>query len=167
MNDAVLMSVILFVGMLFGLFANSLIQNTMFHIEKIKLMLANDKLFKQKQQEVADMRPKGVFHEWFDMPKGDGNTIIVCKKTGWCPSLKGFVPMSRIEAYLAAVKAEEEYKVFRNGRVAELAIKMNLDNQQVEKFVEDVFSIKKDYTLMKIKELQQELQANAAKANKL
>ena len=63
---------------------------------------------------------------------------------------------------MEAFKMEEEYKVFRSERVKDLASELRLSIADTEKVVEQIFSMKKDFHLMKTTLLQQELQEKAA-----
>ena len=78
---------------------------------------------------------------------------MVCVKTGWAPSLKGFIPMENINRVLEDIKTAEEYKIFRNQSVIALAAQHNMDVTAMEKIVEGVFDIKKQFHLKRLKDL--------------
>lgn len=153
MNDFFALTTILMLGVLFGLFGRASIESLLANIEKIKTSMAMNKAFKAKELQVAMMKAKGDFHQWQNLPDGAGGTIMVCIKTGWAPSLKGFIPMENINRVLEDIKAAEEYKVFRNQSVAALAAQHNMDVTAMEKIVEGVFDIKKQFHLKRLKDL--------------
>ena len=162
MNDEmIILTVILLMGYFLGYTSNKIVDNIYMLMYKIRLMRETNAAFKIKQAEVTKMKAAGDFHEWQEIPTMQGS-MMVCKKTGWCPSLNGFIERSRIESYLNDLKREEEYKDYRANRVQQLCQALNMSTQQVEKVVEDVFSIKKDFHLMKAAQLQQELKEKAA-----
>ena len=153
MNDFGMLSLILLIGLAIGLFGRGVVDSLMSNIEKIKYQLAMNKAFKAKEAEVAEMKARGDFHEWKDLPDGAGGTIMVCVKTGYCPSLKGYIPMANINRALEELKTAEEYKVFRNQSVATLAANHNMTVEAMEKIVEGVFDIKKQFHLKRLKDL--------------
>jgi hypothetical protein len=160
MNDAGLMTVILLVGVLAGAAAQWLIDRVILVLEEVKKGMADNRLFKAKRKIVDEMRANGDFHEWVTIQSTQGE-LMVCKKTGWCPSLKGFVDTNRIESYLYNLKYEADYKVFRAERVGILAKRLSLTDEEVEKVVEEVFSIKKDFALIRLEDLKNELKQRA------
>ena len=162
MNDEMMvLTLILLMGCGIGLAIQRILDNLILFYYKIKAIRQNNIEFKNKQAEVDKMKAAGDFHEWQEIPTMHG-MLLVCKKTGWCPSLNGFIEQSRINSYLEAAKMDEEYKAFRKERINNLASKLVLTIADTEKIVEEIFSMKKDFHLMKTTLLQQELQAKAA-----
>ncbi len=143
---------------------NWLVGNIIAQVDNIRAIMKNNRLFKAKQAEVAKMKAAGDMHEWINVPSA-GGTMLVCKKTGYAPSLDGFIPMQYINNYLENLKAEEEYKVFRAERIHKMALDNDSTVEKIEKIVEQVFSMKKDFALMRIEKLQKELQDRAAAVN--
>ena len=161
MNDATILTTILLFGLVIGLAINWLVGNIITQVENIKAIMTNNKLFKSKQAAMEKMKAEGGMHEWVQVPTMQG-MLLACKKTGWCPTLQGFLQLSHINSYLEAKKAEEEYKIFRDIRVGELADKHNMSFFDMEKLVEQIFSIKKDFHVERIAKLQREIEARAA-----
>lgn len=151
MNDGSLMTAILVFGLAVGLFANKLGESALEHFERIKKIMKNNRLFKKKQEEVAQMREKGETHEWVNIPgvAGYGN-LLVCKKTGWSPALQGFVPMDIVRKFVKKIELELEYKEFRDRRIEDLARSWNIPFPDMESLVEKIFAIKKDFHIMKM-----------------
>lgn len=161
MSDFGQLTTILLLGIMFGLFGKIAYDNLLIQIARIKEIIANNKAFKAKEDEVANMRANGDFHEWVDVMTPQGK-IMLCRKTGWAPSLKGFVPMTLVNAYFENLKAQEEYKEFRDARVQLLAHELKMTVPQMERVVENVFSIKKDFQLQRLDKLSKELKGKAA-----
>jgi hypothetical protein len=153
MNEYVALTTILLLGVAFGLFGRLALINLVVQIAKIKKIIATNKAFKAKEMQVAMMKAKGEFHQWKELPDGNGNTLTVCIKTGWCPSLKGFIPMEAVNRTLEDIRTIEEYKTFRDARVIELALLNNMTNEEMEKIVESVFDIKKQFHLKRLQDL--------------
>ncbi len=161
MNSVVLMTTILLMGLLIGVAMNFLVENIIKQVDKIRVIFENNRLFKAKQAAVAKMKAAGDMHEWVNVPSTSG-MILACKKTGYVPSLDGFIPLTFINNYLENLKAEEEYKVFRADRIYKIAQKYDLDVPKTEEIVEQIFSMKKDFALLRIEKLQKELQDRSA-----
>jgi hypothetical protein len=145
----------------FGFWSSSLVDSIIVRFYILKAQWRNNQELKVKKEELKKMRAMGEFHQWKEMYFTDGSHLV-CLKTGWCPTLKGFVDMNRIERYIKAEIMQEEYKAFRAERVNNLASKLVLTIADTEKIVEEIFSMKKDFHLMKTTQLQQELKAKAA-----
>ena len=162
MNDYYSLTIILVLGILFGLFAKASIENMVKHINKIKLQLENNKKYKAKEAKVALMKANGDFHEWCEIPDGAGGNVLVCAKTGWCPKLQGFIPMEKINEMLEDIRVATEYKLFRNQSVQMLAEKYTMTKEQMEKIVESVFDIKKQFHLKRLKDLADSMKKRAS-----
>jgi len=145
-------------GIGFGWLINKVIDNIKKAVADIKALNAQNRQFKTRMDAMDKMKADGDFHEWIYVPSTTGE-LMVCKKTGWCPSLKGFFPMQNIKQHLADKQADEDYKVFRAARVEKLSKRLNLAIWDMEQVVEEVFSIKKDFTLIRLTKLQEELKA--------
>jgi len=163
MNDYVMLTTILLLGIFFGAVANYSIKTIVVHVEKIQKIIENNRLFKKKQEEVDKMKAEGGMHEWVSIKVNQGVELMVCRKTGWCPTLNGFIPLKNIESALEMVKSEQEYKIFRDTRVLSIATKYNLSLETTEEIVEKIFSIKKDWTLLRLERFQKELEQRSGK----
>jgi hypothetical protein len=164
MEESNILATILLVGAILGFAIRYLVGNIIHFSKHIKDLMDNNKEFAKKQAMVAKMKADGDFHEWITIPT-PGGSMLVCKKTGFCPELNGFVAIEMINSYLNRVKQEEEYKVFRDARVLVLAKELGLDVPRMEEIVEKVFSMKKDFTIHKLAQLQQDLTKRAEDVN--
>ncbi len=164
MSNEQILTTILLMGVVFGLLGKFFFDRLVDSVNQVKEIMENNRKFKAKMAEMDRMKAAGEFHEWVDVPSSQG-TMLVCKKTGWAPSLKGFVPLSAINAYLEQLQAEKDYKEYRAARVQLLAHELQLTVPMMETVVEKVFSMKKDFHVERIAKLQQELAAKAAVVN--
>lgn len=165
MNNEQVMTILFVIGIGFGLFGRFLLDNIQTYWNKLVKIYKNNKDFKELQDSVDQMREKGEMHDWMEMNLGT-TKALVCKKTGWCPSQGGFLPMSIINQYIENLKTEEEYQEFRNARVQLIAHENNLTVPATERVVEQVFAMKKDFFLQRISKLQQEMEQRAAEVLK-
>lgn len=159
-----LTSILLF-GLLVGIGATFLLNNLSKYYKIAKEVVDNNRQFARKQAAVDEMKSRGEMHEWATVATPNGD-IMVCKKTGWSPDLKGFVPVEAVTSYLNKIKVEEEYKEYRNKRVEELAKEIGLSLDKTEEIVEKVFSIKKDFHVDRISKLSNELGKRAEDVRK-
>lgn len=157
MNDAGLLITILLISLTLGFIMRFLVSNIITNVQKLKVILNNNKEFQKRQKEVEEMRAKGEVHDWVTVETADG-AMLVCKKTGYVPRLKAFVPLEAINSYLLKLEREEQYKLFRNARVASLAKELGLNETKMEEVVEKIFAMKKDFTLLQLDKLKQEMQ---------
>jgi phage FluMu protein gp41 len=165
MNEAGILTTILLIGIVLGLVIRFLLGNISYHWAQIKEIMKNNKEFAKKKAEVAKMKANGDFHEWVSIPS-TGGTMLVCKKTGYVPSLNGFVPVEMVKSYLNKVKREEEYKAFRDSRVKALADQYRMSLETAEKIVEAIFSIKKDFSVLQLTKLSEDLTQRAQDVSK-
>lgn len=155
MNELMILLTVLGIGLIIGSIGGVIVKNLLGAYSAFMHILETNKKFEQKQKVVDEMKSKGEFHEWQELPTPEGN-LLVCVKTGWCPSANGFIDIERINSYLTSQKIQKEYKAYRDERVRLLAEKYNYPILTMEQLVEDIFSIKKDFHLLKLNELQQE-----------
>jgi hypothetical protein len=165
MNETTILTTILLIGLVIGLASNYLIGNILHFSGKIKAFIDNNKEFAKKQAEVAKMKANGDFHEWVSIPS-TGGTMLVCKKTGYVPSLNGFVPVEMVTSYLNKVEREKDYKIYRDLRVMALANQHGMHLESMERLVEDIFSIKKDFSVLQLTKLSEDLTQRAQNVNK-
>lgn len=163
-ESSILITALLF-GLFVGLLSMSLIDNVIYYWTKAKKIMSDNKEFARRTKEIKKMKEDGDFHEWVEIPNSTGTTLV-CKKTGWTPSLKGFLSVKEVERYLNKVKLEKEYKEYRDVRVSELAEELGFDLPKMESIVEKIFSIKKDFSVGKIKDLADEMMKRAEDAKK-
>lgn len=124
------------------------------HIRKymraVIAMMRNNREFKKQEKKHQEMLENGGFHNWQDYDYfGDGKTILkVCSKTGWCPSLKGYLPVKVLQAYDKLKEQQAEEKVFRDKYMQSLSKKHELPLPKMEEISKDIFQIKKDWHLL-------------------
>lgn len=160
MNLGDAFTIVLLLGLFFGFIANPLLKNAIKGWQNFKRILDDNKKFAEKKAEVEKMKTNGDFHEWITIPTLSGE-MMVCKKTGWYPTAQGFVPMELINEYLRKVKLEEEYREYRNAKVAELAKELDFSLEKMETVVEKIFSMKKSFYLGRIEKLSEEFKQRA------
>lgn len=122
----------------------------------------NNRIFKEKQQQVIDMKDRGELHEWIKMPIGM-HEYHVCKKTGYCAEINGFINMIKVKEFEAMLKIEEEYSKFREDRLKELSVTYNIKVDKIYQLNEDIFAIKRDFHVKKLGNLQKKLAEDAKK----
>lgn len=122
-------------------------------VEYYKLNKKNhNQLLAQKKMK-EDMGKNGDMHEWINMTKyykGEVHDLLVCKKTGWCPKLNGFISLEQVKKELDKIELEQQYQVFRNLNYKQLAEKYNLPIDKLEEISEDIYNVKKQFYLNKI-----------------
>lgn len=141
-----------------GFLSMPIVQSLIRLIKDLKKSHINNKLFHQKKQEVQNMKDKGEVHEWINLPTIRGQKLV-CKKTGWCPELEGFISKTAIDRHLTNTKRQEEtekeYQIFRDNRVTELSIYYNLDEETVSGIMSEAFKARQEFFVDKIKEEQE------------
>ena len=160
-NGTVLVLLLIVAWEFFKVFLKKLLVS----ISVYRLIRKNDQQFYNMQKEMEKMKENGEIHEWVSINTGMGD-IIVCKKTGWCPSINGFIPKEHIESYQKeqenAKKVEEEYAVYEKNKLFDLNTKygVNMVNKDMKSMAEDVYAIKRDFYIAKIEEAQKTLLEN-------
>lgn len=149
------------VGIVLGMLVKFFLGGLEKAILHVKFIREQNKKFNELQKKVDEMKASGDMHQWMTMVIM-GQEVMVCEKTGWAPSLNGFLPMHMIEAYKKESNAAKEYEQFRNARIQLIASENQMTIPQVERLVEQVFSIKKDFTLQRIEKLQKEMEDKAS-----
>jgi len=135
---------ILFVLFLIGFifFSKTLINN----FKRLLEQLQNSKEYNKKMKEVDEMKANGDLHEWISLPvRLNGQEAYVCRKTGFCPTIEGFVPMSYIQLWESRQKQLEEWEIFRQRKMEDLVQKHNLPIQKLEELSDDIYAIKRDF----------------------
>lgn len=156
-----IMFTIFVVGIGLGMLAKFFLGGLEQAIGVLKFKLEQNKQFKKLEKARNEMIANGDRHQWMSI-RIMGQSINVCEKTGWAPTLNGFVPLHIIESYKQEMASEKEYQDFRNARVQLIARENQMTIDQVERLVEQVFSMKKDFALIRIEKLQKEMAERAA-----
>ena len=121
----------------------------------VKFTINTDKQVKAKMKAKEDMLERGEKHDWIKIPLGT-KEYLFCRKTGWSPDLNGFLDMNFIKKHDRKIKEEEGYQAFRNERVKRMAEERGVSLDDMEEIVEQVFSIKKDFAILRIEKKQKE-----------
>ena len=129
---------------------------------QIKEIRKNNKIVNEKNAAVEKMKADGELHDWINIPTHEGE-VHVCKKTGWCPKMNGFIPLDIIKRYEVQRQSEIDYKAYRDAKVEELAIKQGLTIEEMEVLVETIFDMKKQYYVKKAEQALKELEENTDK----
>lgn len=127
------------------------------HMDKIQAIRKNNAEFKAKMKIKEDLKANGDHHEWVSIPYGQ-TEVLVCKKTGWCPTINGFIYMTYINEWLKRKKMDEEYQKFRKNRVELLAEDYEMPYEHMEQLIEKIFAIKQDFHVEKMKKSVEEMQ---------
>ncbi len=113
-------------------------------------MRANNKEFYARIQAKEEMKVKGDFHNWIKIPCEMGEEMLVCSKTGWCPSKDAFLSMEYVNKWIQQKKLDEEYQAFRKIRVETLAEAWEMTVPQLEGLINEIFKIKQDFHTQKM-----------------
>lgn len=120
---------------------------TVFAVDKLLIVYYNfkqnrlkNKEFKRRTKEMEEMLSRGEVHEWVELYIGD-TAVLICRKTGWCPTIKGFFNVKDVEYSL---KEKEERKLFADFVEKELE-KISLNNEigfdKVNKVYQEILSL--------------------------
>lgn len=164
-SEQQLFTTVLILGLLLGLFGLAVLKNLKKTWAEVQAIRENNKKFRAKQEEVKKMKEKGDLHEWITVPSINGE-IMVCKKTGWSPTLNGFIPMDLLNDHLFKIQIEKEYKEYRNKRVSKLAAELGFTETKMEDVVEKIFSMKKDFHVERMARLAEEFAKRAENVGK-
>ena len=130
----------------------------MYHIRIIKSIHANNKEFKRRMKNKNDMQAKGDGHEWINIPYGT-EEVMVCKKTGWSPTLNAFLSMEYVNMWLKRQEREKEYQAYREEKMILLAEKHGINKEKMEEIAEGIFAIKQSFHVKKMKQAVKEMRS--------
>jgi len=139
----------------FFIFGRLLIRQLM----DLRKRLKNNKLYKQKMVEVEEMKKRGEYHDWVKLPVG-ATEAHVCSKTGYCPTIDGFFPQEYLDYHLKRKTMNDEFDNFREAEMTKLVSKYSLGREVLEEIAEDIYSIKKNFTLSQLENLTKELRTS-------
>ena len=107
--------------------------------------------FKRRMKEKDEMIANGDFHEWVEVLKGGpgGEMVRVCKKTGWCPSVDGFVSKEYINRYLLLKADKEEYIKYWDENLERLSKKHSLTVEELRALMVELKLINEDFNIKK------------------
>ena len=118
-------------------------------LQDVSELRKHNKFVKNGRKLVEKMRLAGEHHDWINIPTSKGN-FRVCRKTGYCPSEDGFVPLKVIVMWENNKKNEEDYKKHRDLKIEELAIEQGITVEEMESLVETIFNMKKQFFINKM-----------------
>jgi len=127
----------------------------------LKIKKDHGKLLKEHQDKITKMKEEGRMHKWITLPvriPGQGmQETQVCEETGYCPAVEGFVDTFQMKQMISQKKNEEEFKAFKELRIAELAEEYSMTEEAFGHIVEEIYSMKKDFHVKKMEESIKEL----------
>ena len=121
------------------------------NIRYIKFLRAKNRKFQALMKAKKDLQESGDHHDWETIPFGT-EEVLVCMKTGWCPSKNGFIPMEYIKEWERRKKLDEEYQTYRKGKVEALAEDYEMPYEHMEELIEKIFAIKQNFHTGKMKD---------------
>lgn len=133
--------------LLFGLFSGLSLffaSRSFFIIKGYIQLFKMNKMFKQKQKEREAMLDKGEVHEWVNIPYGF-KEVRVCKKTGWCPELNGYLPTNIVKSQLKLQDIKKGFDQHKKKQIQKWAKEFNVSVEKMEELVENVYGLKKTY----------------------
>ena len=122
----------------------------------IRKHLLIKKAFMDKKQSVKDMKERGDFHKWIDLPVGT-KTYKVCETTGYMPEKDGFLPLSMVKMHKERLELEKKYEVFKEERIKDMAKTYNVEKKSILNMIDEVHNIKKDFSVMLMSDLIKDL----------
>ncbi len=130
-------------------------------VEKAINFIVQQLEFRKRMKTVVEMKAAGDFHEWITMAVSINppKNAKVCKKTGFCPELYGFFDVKYVQDIAKAQEKAREYNLYKNRRLADIALELKMDFDDFMALIDRVNSIPKDYTVSKLDDLQKELKA--------
>jgi hypothetical protein len=111
--------------------------------KRIKIWYSINRLFKRKKAELATFL-KTNKHEWIIIPVM-GRKSYVCKLTGYCPEIDGFMPMSDVDYYIRLQKTQDEMQEALNNCLTELMKKYPLKFYEMRDIADQIFKTTDEY----------------------
>ena len=118
-------------------------------IEHIKHISANNKAIDEKHKQRDEMLARGEIHEWMKVVYGF-DEVLVCKKTGWCPTLEVYFTIEFMREQESRIKTSEELKQYTEQKMNELAQRYGTSPSTMDQIADDIYSIKKNFFLEKM-----------------
>ena len=131
-----------------------------------KTYLSARKISNQRRLEYESMEKNKCVgaHSWVSMRVRGGDTHV-CKDCGFVPAYDAFVPRASLNAELETVKFRKKFEEYRESKLKEIAEKNGISSEQADSIAQDIFNIKKqfsiDYISQKVKELKEKSQENS------
>ncbi len=126
--------------------------------------------YKNKAKAVEEMKSRGEHHEWLFIPQKDGTSVHVCRKTGFVPSIDGFVPLDILEKSIKLFEQQKDVQKrcdeFLENRKKELRERFGISVNNFNLLFEDILKIEHDFTALETERLQNEIKNKVEKENK-
>lgn len=119
-------------------------------------------IYKEKIKEVEKMKAGGDYHDWVSIAVSPTKQANVCKKTGYCPTLEGFIDLKSLELILKMREQEKEYQEYRKKRITDIGNEIGLGYEAMSEYADKIIGIKTQYTIEKLSQLQKELISKSA-----
>jgi len=137
---------------LIGIVGPSMVLKLLQSIKYYIFIYTTNREFDKKMNNLEKMKEKGELHDWVEVNFTDG-TVLMCKKTGWCPSLKAFYKIKDIEYLISKQKINEKYKLLAFQEMDKVLIKYNITRDNIMKLQEEITEIENKLTEMQKKEV--------------
>jgi uncharacterized protein (DUF488 family) len=108
-------------------------------VDDFKLKIAMKKLYNQKVKELETFLQTKK-HEWITM-NIYGRKRFVCKHTGFCPEIEGFIPMYDVKYQLKMIEVEDKVQENINNKLTELMNKYNLKFFEMREIADEVLKV--------------------------
>jgi hypothetical protein len=117
-------------------------------------------------KDKTQMIESGGLHEWVTI-SDHTMEIMVCKKTGWAPSKKIFLPIALVKSYIKTAEVGAAYEKHKSNELNRLAVHYHMHIEDLEKISDTLFTLKKDfyvkYAKDNIKEMKQGISSDKGK----
>lgn len=134
---------------LFSVLVGLLSVGAFLSIEKLVLGYRRYKYLKESkakydrlQKAKDDMIARGETHEWVEFTYMNGQRIMVCKKSGWSPTLNGFLDLKVVGQYLQAEnevkRITKEYEDFLSEKLVSLSKQYDIEVSVLRKILKDI-----------------------------
>lgn len=112
--------------------------------------------YRRKLKEKEEMLNRGENHEWVTIKDATAE-VMVCKKTGWVPHNKIFLPIPMIKSYLKQAEIKERFEAKKEVEIERLADEYCITASDVKDIHEKILKLKKDFYLNYAKEQIEEM----------
>lgn len=113
--------------------------------KNVMKVMSHNKKYKIMMKEVEDMKARGEFHDWVNIPITETENAYVCRKTGYCPSMGGFFDLKYIEKFIKLKEEKDEYDYFKSEEMAKIAMSFGLSLEEVYSITDEINDIPNQY----------------------
>jgi len=110
----------------------------------------NNKSYNEKVKKVEEMKASGEVHDWIEMPISPVEKAHVCRKTGWCPRLDGFVVLRDVKYFEEAEKTKKEFEEFEKEEFNKLAEYYSIGLHDIYEIRDKVYTVKQNFYVKKM-----------------